>query len=248
MATAAGWFAISLRLAFSLPKYRATWLIMVLGLGILLGATATDFFGDLSGRPDLLFSLKNLAYAVGGICLSLGMLGWSRLTIAGLGRLERMVTVDELTGVLNRRGLMQRLRDELSHAMRRDDRLAVMMVDINDLKQMNDRHGHLQGDSVLRAVAGSLLTVLRRQDDVIGRFGGDEFVCLVRGADAERAAYLVSSISAEFQRRAVDLPVGSGISIGAALYPEDGASVDELIDAADRRMYDCKNEKQVSSP
>jgi len=234
------WFLMAVRLAFSLPEHRGVWGILVVGLGLLVLAISIDFFGDITGHRGLLFMVKNVFYALGGVLVSAGVVAWSKRTISSLRKVEHMASTDELTGLLNRRGLMRRLEEEFARVQRHGDRLAVMMVDIDDLKVVNDMYGHLAGDRILRAVAESLRVQLRRQDDVIGRFGGDEFLGLIRGADRSAAEKRVEAIREEFGRRAAGLSTPAGISIGVAAYPEDGRNLDDLIDAADHRMYEDK--------
>ena len=121
----------------------------------------------------------------------------------------------------------------------------LFVIDMDRFKQVNDEYGHSMGDRVLEEVARSLLDVFRRRDPV-GRVGGDEFVAFLVGAnddaviEAKREA--LSSLIAEASR---SLGVPIALSVGVARYPQDGATYQELFDAADRAMYDEKNEGRV---
>jgi diguanylate cyclase (GGDEF)-like protein/PAS domain S-box-containing protein len=165
--------------------------------------------------------------------------------------LEQLSRRDALTGLLNRRSFDEALQRELALA-RRDGRVgALLMVDVDHLKRINDGLGHGAGDHALRKVASVLNANLRETDvvardheSVAARLGGDEFAVLLPGADAAGAKAaadrLVSSIASA--GLAVDgKPVALGISVGTALYEQqDHVSAGELLDRADRAMYIAK--------
>ncbi len=141
--------------------------------------------------------------------------------------LQLRAVVDELTGVLNRRGVYEVLERELHRSERSGAPLTTLVVDIDDFKAINDTRGHAAGDRVLRQVARALSLDLRAHDRV-GRWGGDEFLVVLPDTDALAAGRLVERL-----RRAV-LPVR--ISIGGA-DAQPGDSVESLVARADSAMY-----------
>ncbi|MBI4509794.1 MAG: diguanylate cyclase [Deltaproteobacteria bacterium] len=153
-------------------------------------------------------------------------------------RLRDLAVTDELTGVANRRLLMQRLSCEVERARRSGKPLSLLMVDLDHFKRINDEHGHLKGDQVLKAVAAALTTSVRRSDTV-ARYGGEEFVVLLPDAGKRQAV-----ACAEKLRLAVAEPNAAGIelsvSIGVATLPEDAHHEDDLLDAADRALLFSK--------
>jgi diguanylate cyclase (GGDEF)-like protein len=149
---------------------------------------------------------------------------------------------DTLTGLPNRRLLDDRLRQALHLAQRRDARLAVMLVDLDDFKQINDAHGHRAGDAVLREVAARLAACVRKAD-TLARQGGDEFVVLIpdlaQTTDGQVVAEKVlRALAAPLQ--ADGAPLRLGASIGISLYPADARDGDALLRNADAAMYRAK--------
>ena len=152
--------------------------------------------------------------------------------------LEHHAHHDPLTGLANRRRLEQALRQALAQAAGSGGQLALLYVDLDGFKQVNDRGGHEAGDRVLREVAQRLRAGLR-QDDLAARMGGDEFVVLLPDCDATRAAAVASALRQDLrQPRALrDGPVQMDASIGIACFPADGRTPDELLARADAAMY-----------
>jgi diguanylate cyclase (GGDEF)-like protein len=154
---------------------------------------------------------------------------------------EHLAYHDALTGLPNRRLLQDRLLQALAHASRTGHKVAILLLDLDDFKQVNDTFGHRTGDAALQAVATRLSTRVRAAD-TLARTGGDEFMIVSEVAAPEGARTLASALES-----ALLLPldaggsrVWTGASVGYALYPDDGANADELCAAADRAMYACK--------
>ncbi|MCL4759821.1 MAG: GGDEF domain-containing protein [Rhodocyclaceae bacterium] len=152
---------------------------------------------------------------------------------------------DPLTGAANRLLLGERIIHALNRARRHNLRIAVLLVDLDGFKPVNDRYGHTVGDELLVAVAQRIRAVLRAEDTV-ARIGGDEFVVMLEDIfDTDDVQRVVSSISRELAH-VFDLSEGSvrlGASVGYALFPEDGDSPESLVKAADKRMYGIKKSK-----
>ncbi|MEO8005695.1 MAG: diguanylate cyclase [Betaproteobacteria bacterium] len=159
-------------------------------------------------------------------------------------RLQQAALTDSLTGLPNRRHLMERIEQEWAIASRTERPLSVMMIDIDGFKQVNDVHGHEAGDQVLTKVA-ALLRQTARVEDVVGRLGGDEFVVICPAANATMGVRL-----AERLRQAVaqctlhigDISRQISISIGVSQRDPAMASVDELLQRADAALYRAKRD------
>ncbi len=151
-------------------------------------------------------------------------------------------THDDLTGLVNRAMFQEQLRGALQRARRTQRGVAVLMLDMDGLKALNDGHGHSAGDAALVEFARRLKETARRED-VVARLGGDEFAILMPSVPEAAGAWqfelrLQEALRPPFAHQG-RLHAIEG-SCGLALYPVDGLSAEALIDCADQRMYDCK--------
>jgi diguanylate cyclase (GGDEF)-like protein len=161
-------------------------------------------------------------------------------------QLRHMAQHDPLTGLPNRTSMQQRLALAIEFAKRNRKKLAVMLVDLDDFKRINDSRGHPVGDHVLVAIAGRLRSSVRGSDTV-ARYGGDEFVVLAGELDrAQDAGHIAEKIADMVSvPLAVDGAVEKvGCSIGISLYPDDADVPETLIERADRAMYAAKAAKK----
>lgn len=157
--------------------------------------------------------------------------------------LSERATRDALTGLLDRREATRLLDEEILRARRYQRPFALLWIDLDHFKQVNDKMGHMAGDTVLRAISQLLLTKVR-QVDLVSRFGGEEFVVVLPEMDAvqaeqsaERLRHLVESIPLQLDNgRSVRLTM----SVGVAIFPDHGDDAPKLIAAADRAMYQAK--------
>lgn len=162
-----------------------------------------------------------------------------------LAEFREAARTDSKTGLANSGYWREVAERALSRARGGREPLAVLLVDIDHFKDVNDRYGHLTGDEVLRAVANGLTHGLR-PGDFVGRFGGEEFVVLLAGSDLEQAKHAAERIRSHVAELSVDAsnrrePVRVTISIGVAAFRESGHSVHELLDAADTALYAAKH-------
>ncbi|MCL4395952.1 MAG: diguanylate cyclase, partial [Chloroflexi bacterium] len=152
---------------------------------------------------------------------------------------------DPLTGLFNRRYMIETLERELHRSRRRATPLGVVMIDMDQLKQVNDTHGHAAGDAVLRRLAG-LLQEQTRTDDVACRFGGDEFILILPEASFENTLRRAQELWRSFRDMRVEFHAqtleGLAISVGVAVYPQDGATPQALLHQADTALYQAKRE------
>lgn len=157
--------------------------------------------------------------------------------------LEHLSMHDELTGLPNRRLLIERLEQRILMAERNSEVFAVLLIDLDRFKSINDTQGHLVGDEVLRIV-GSRLENLARRSDTYARLGGDEFAVLLSSAQSVEGAITVANKVAEAIQQTISVNgkiLQTDASIGIALFPEHGSHANELISHADDAMYRSKS-------
>lgn len=157
-------------------------------------------------------------------------------------RVQELAIRDGLTGLFVRRHFVSRLQEEVARAARHDLPLAFLMVDIDHFKQINDTHGHLVGDAVLRELA-AVLRAQVRDVDLLGRYGGEEFgvgLLETEAAEAQAAAERIRHAVEDAVFRAYDERLAVTVSIGIATFPAEAADAAELIERADAAMYQAK--------
>ncbi len=154
----------------------------------------------------------------------------------------RLSTIDPLTALFNRSYFFAAVEREIARSARSGRGFCLLMMDLDDLKGVNDRFGHFHGDRVLRAV-GEVIAIGVRRIDTAARYGGDEFVVLLPETDPSGAFVLAEKIRLGVRAIPVELP-GDGprpsLSVGVVSYPDDGRTIDELMISADTAMYASK--------
>jgi len=158
-------------------------------------------------------------------------------------RLKKQASTDELTGLKNRRTIMNRLDEELQRALRLHEPLGVMILDIDDFKRINDTYGHPSGDRVLSSVAACIRENLRSYD-LIGRIGGEEFLVLSPGTGLDDALILAERIRESVKRNEVieeGKSVSVTISIGLTISQSGDATHEKLLKRADSALYRAKD-------
>lgn len=158
-------------------------------------------------------------------------------------KLQINAATDSLTGLYNRRLFDEYCDKELNRAKRYGHQLAVVVLDVRKLKEVNDSHGHLRGDQILQVATRTLRTALRSSDSAF-RIGGDEFALLLPQTDSDQAITLCRRLRSQYETEIALLKVGIAVTVdfGVAIYPEDADKKDDLVSAADKRLYQMKAE------
>jgi diguanylate cyclase (GGDEF)-like protein len=185
--------------------------------------------------------------AVQGLYLGMFSFGVVLLSISSIlfmsernrDELQRLLNEDALTGARTRRSILDMLEYEVERARRTPVKLSIMMIDVDHFKVINDRHGHVVGDEVLRQFVRSVKTSLRRPSE-IGRYGGEEFLVVLPDTDAAQALQVAERIRSVVSTASPDIPTYT-ISIGIEELSKSGThSVDPFIAKADNALYEAK--------
>lgn len=171
------------------------------------------------------------------------------LLIRNRSLMAQRAMYDDLTHLPNRRLFEDRALMAFSRQQRQTEQLcALLFLDLDEFKDINDRHGHKAGDAVLVAVAERAQAAVR-QNDTVARWGGDEFIVLLENVTPDMlstiAQRLRSSIQEPIEHQGSSLRVG--VSIGVALYPDNGGDLDQLLHAADSQMYSDKTDRKIEA-
>ncbi len=167
---------------------------------------------------------------------------------ADFKKLQINAATDALTGLYNRRLFDEYFEKELNRAKRYNHQLAVVILDLHRLKEVNDQYGHLQGDQILQLAAATFRKTLRSSDFAF-RIGGDELALLLPQTDSEQAITLSRRVRTQYETdlRPLNLNVGVTLDFGTAVYPEDGDKKNELLEVADKRLYQLKAASRSTS-
>jgi diguanylate cyclase (GGDEF)-like protein len=205
-------------------------LCAALWLNVACHIAATQSVHNFDAPFTLAQGLKVASYAL--------MLGGTLVDNAQLfEQVRRLAVSDSLTGLGNYRMLLGMLQAEIQRSQRTGRSFALLLLDLDGLKQVNDRYGHLVGSRALCRLA-DVLRVSCRAMDTAARYGGDEFALVLREAGAETASRVGRRIC---DRLATDLEEPHiSVSVGAAVFPQDGRTLEELLDSADRALYGMK--------
>ncbi len=231
----------------------AGWFLLAWGLleVMTIWTAAKSIVG--AGESLLFYGLP-LSMVAASILVALGIADRLREQRAALSDAERRAQTDPLTGVLNRRSLIERLDAACARAQARGLPVALLFIDLDHFKSINDTRGHLAGDACLRAVIGPIQKELRKSD-VIGRYGGEEFVVILSSADAHAAETIAQRIRERVEGLAIEgfgEPIRFTCSIGVAASDSLKVWGDELVASADAAVYVAKgagrNQVHVAMP
>ena len=240
-------------LAWRRGSRAAGWFLLAWGLlEIFTIATAASFL--VGNAESLVHYGLPLSMVAAAILVALGVADRLREQRLALSDAERRAQTDPLTGVLNRRSLIERLDAACRRAQARGLPIALLFIDLDHFKAINDTRGHLAGDACLKAVITPIQSELR-QSDVIGRYGGEEFVVILSSADAAAAHAIAQRIRlrvAELEVNGFGPPISLTCSIGVATSDTLGVWGEHLVARADAAVYVAKNsgrnQVQVAPP
>ncbi len=218
----------------SATAYSAAGLILITGL--LFGGLLAQYFRLLAQRAALVEERVGIRTQE---------LQQANETLqATQAQLELMALYDNLTGLANRKLFYDTLRRAISGADRHEDKVYLLLMDLDDFKSVNDTHGHQIGDRLLRDVAQRLKEKIRRED-LVARLGGDEFAIIIdRVRQIDDAIAVARNIVDAFIPKFIS-DIGSfdvGISVGIAVYPDHGDDGEAVVNAADLAMYEAKKD------
>jgi len=198
-------------------------------LGVLIAATGAAEADEHTERLLELFS-RSIGLAINNAMTH--------------SKFQRLAAIDGLTNIYNRRFGMDRLKEDFSRAIRDSSSLAVAMVDIDHFKRVNDTYGHLVGDKAI-ILTTSIIKNSLRDGDIVIRYGGEEFLIILHGADSDDAQTVCERIRHKVQDSILkegDQHINLSVSIGISAYPEQPVTKEvELIDMADQALYHAKN-------
>jgi diguanylate cyclase (GGDEF)-like protein len=229
---------------------RALMLVALVGVMILVSRAILESLG-VEPKLDYYTStsidvISYTYYGVGPLLLTLAFL--MLLNDRAFAELERQAALDPLTGIFNRRNFERQARRLLTSAAQHQQNLALLLIDADHFKSVNDQYGHQVGDEALRAIVRALQSELR-SEDVLARHGGEEFVVLLKAQDVATACSIAERLraavaNAEFMQAGVKVPLRVSIGIAfTGVQPQQlTSSLQHLIRSADTALYDAKRE------
>jgi diguanylate cyclase (GGDEF)-like protein len=217
--------------------------------GIFLIVRTISLVLDLPRNPSSLTPVQSATYLLSFAISFFWSIGFILMVSQRLRNdLMEVATIDVLTRIPNRRATHKFLEKELSRAQRNDSEFSVLLIDIDNFKQVNDRWGHAVGDSVLTKTAGTFQSMLRKQD-LVGRWGGEEFLVILPGSPYCDPGALAERLRCEVattEHRPAAIPFHITVSIGVAC-ANRASTVDDVLKKADDALYKAKKTKNVVS-
>jgi len=216
---------------------------LVPGLFLLFIAFLADALDEVFKQPSwLTVVFEDVSGLLGSVLLIIGVQEWIKQGNERHAALQDFAEHDALTGLFMRRPYQEKVQSEFDRYQRSKSQFAILMVDIDYFKLINDQHGHAAGDLVLKRLAGELQHSIRKTD-MVARWGGEEFIFLLLDVDegmcfqlAENLRKKVESLSTSIDDKSIQFTV----SIGATLSHTEDISCDHIIDRADRLLYRAK--------
>jgi diguanylate cyclase (GGDEF)-like protein len=214
--------------------------LIAIGAGLLLPVALDSF----SRRQTMVLAIVE---AICLVAVAAGVLLLAQRLQASHRALWALARRDELTGVGNYRALHERLAEEIARHRRHSREFALVLLDLDGFKAINERFGHLEGDRLLTEIGAALSDEVRAEDSVF-RQGGDEFAAIVPEANAEEAEEVAARLRARVSRRGLgsdgERPVSA--ATGFAMFPVDGDTIDDLLGFADMDLFAAKRERRAT--
>jgi diguanylate cyclase (GGDEF)-like protein len=214
--------------------------LVAIGAGLLLPLV----LGSFSRSQTLILAIVE---ALCLVAVAVGVLLLARRLRASHRALWELARRDELTGVGNYRGLHERLAEEIARHRRHSREFALVLLDLDGFKAVNERFGHLEGDRLLAEIGAALRDEVRAEDSVF-RQGGDEFALIVPEANAEEAEEVAARLRERVRRRGfgTDLTRPVSAATGFAMFPADGDSAERLLGFADSDLFAAKRARRAA--
>jgi diguanylate cyclase (GGDEF)-like protein len=208
-----------------------------------------DIYSTLieQGRvEDIRFKKDEFIYEFSGFYLPLDKAtekGRTQLILRDITEDVILATTDPLTSIYNRRYMNEFLAKETERSRRTHRKFSVVVTDVDDFKKINDRYGHMSGDTVLKKIVGGMIRGTREYDTV-GRYGGEEFLLILPEVDKKTATIVCDRLRRKIAEQEIEIMQGERISVtasfGIASFDEDGNAPDDLLVKADERLYKAK--------
>jgi diguanylate cyclase (GGDEF)-like protein len=210
---------------------------------ILLGMTRGFQLIQHRPQPEWLEFAIPAALAYASLVLAIGLAEDTLSIRQERDAAHRLAERDALTGLLNRRAILARLRAAIAHARESGEPMSLLFIDIDHFKQINDSYGHHAGDRCLRAVIAPIASELS-QGDALGRYGGEEFLVVLTGAGSANAEIVAERIRSRVEKMPILVAsqrIDLTLSIGVAAMDGDALSPEQLIERADAALYRAKS-------
>lgn len=245
------WTALFPLLAFILKGFRQGLIWTSLMAGFICGYILLHYLGYIGGNYETRTLASLLVNYLLMSVLSAVLWNWNKQLEFEQERADHhqyLANHDSLTGLLNRPALLNELEATIENVSDESEGFALMFIDLDKFKAINDEHGHLVGDKILTMTAKRLAHTLRATD-LIGRYGGDEFLILLRSLSPGDAKHMRAKIEEKFHMPfEVDgTMINLGASIGVSFCPHDAETIEELIDRADKQMYVSKLNRKIET-
>jgi diguanylate cyclase (GGDEF)-like protein len=233
-------YEVSVSLFYLVPVFLAAWYAGGLaGAGISLLALVSWFVADAAAGQTLGHPLVETWNSLVRLSYFLVISGLSATLRKQLKNEIELARTDALTGLFGRRAFGERLEHDLELGRRQQSPLTIAYFDLDNFKTLNDTHGHVEGDRVLRVI-GRVLAEHRRRGDTAARLGGDEFALVLPNTDQRGAEKVIADLREYLQKAFESGPWRFSSSVGAVTFQEAPPSLEEALSAADALMYEAK--------
>lgn len=204
---------------------------------ITAGAIAIGTILFTAGNTYWLSGIDNaLTASIGTAIIAIAALPLAWMLGRKYDRLRADSFIDCVTGVYNRRFIETGFPKLCLQAQQKNKRMSVLLLDVNDFKEVNDRFGHSQGDMALMMISETLKECSVK-GEIVGRWGGDEFIMICPYADDKGIEKLTSSLHEQLLKLSQRTGMRLSVSAGSSVFPDDGLQLTQLVQAADKRMY-----------
>jgi len=223
-----------------IPKWRGEWSSFVKYTGriaitsvVLLFVVSARIYGNMYYDVPML-KLPTMGILALLICWWLG---------SQYDKVKFYSEKDILTGIHNRRFVVQKFPKLLTQMSKRNRKLTMLLIDIDNFKVINDTYGHEKGDKVLQYIAKTLLSSTSKKD-IVARWAGDEFLIISPCSNENTGSIIMNRVQHALRKSFEEIAIDVSVSIGASMCPRDAETLDALLHAADRKMYSMKSQSK----